>query len=293
MKYKKSVTVLVLIIAVLSLTACIAGLAVRGGSGEYEFKSINNEIVKIYGQGLYKNDSVSCVAQGKASDLVTLVLGIPLLMISLYFSNKGSFRGKLMLTGTLGYFLYTYMSYAFLWNYNPIFLIYVILMSASLYAFILSLMSFDIADVPSKFKAGLPVKFLSGFQFFIAFVIGMMWLGKIAPSLAGAVPAGLEHYTTLVIQAMDLGIVVPTGILSGVMLLKRKPVGYLLSSVVIIKGITMLTAISAMIVNQLLYGVKVSPAELIIFPAFNLFAIVCLVLLLKNIVKSNRVPAGG
>jgi len=217
---------------------------------------------------------------------VTLVLAIPLLLASLVLTNKGSFRGRLMLTGTLGYFLYTFMSYTFLWNYNPLFIVYVMLMSMSLYAFILSLMSFELAKVPSQFSDRLPVKFLAGFQFFVGTAIGLMWLAKIAPTVMGdAVPAGLEHYTTLVIQGMDLGFLVPTAILSGVMLLGRRPMGYLLTSVIVVKGVTMLTALSAMIGHMALMGVAMHPIEMAMFPVFNLLALVCFGLLMKHAEK--------
>ena len=286
--YKMTINVLVLCIIVLALVACLFGLFSSGGNGQYEFKSINNETVKIYGRGIYKNDSISAVAQGKASDFVTLLLGIPLLIASLYFTNRDSFRGRLMLTGTLGYFLYTYMSYTFLWMYNPLFIVYVILMSASLYAFILSFMSFEIEKIPAMFTEKLPTKFLGGFQLFVGFAIGMLWLGKIAPSIfKGAIPLGLEHYSTLVIQGMDLGIIVPAAFLSGILIIKRKPFGYLLSSVIIIKGVTMLTCISAMIINMALMGVNMSLTEIIIFPLFNLLAVICFILLLKNTEKEK------
>ena len=285
-KFNKSINILVLCIIALALVACLFGLFSSGGTGQYDFKSINNETVKIYGEGIYKNDSISGVAQGKASDFVTLVMGIPLLMVSLYFTNKGSFRGKLILTGTLGYFLYTYMSYTFLWTYNPLFIVYVAIMSASLYAFILSFMSFEIEKVPAMFNEKLPTKFLGGFQLFVGFAIGMLWLGKIAPSIfKGAIPLGLEHYTTLVIQGMDLGIIVPAAFLSGILIIKRKPFGYLLSSVIIIKGVTMLTCISAMIINMALMGADISLTEILVFPTLNLFAVICLILLLKNNAK--------
>ena len=194
------------------------------------------------------------------------------------------------MTGTLGYFLYTFMSYTFLWMYNKFFIIYVLLMSLSLFGFILAMMSFDIDNIALNFKKQLPVKLIGGFQLFLAFAIGMLWLGKIAPSIfKGAVPIGLDHYATLVIQGMDLGIVVPTAILSGVLLIKRKPFGYLLSSVLIIKGITMLTCISAMIINLALNNVKMSIVEIVIFPMFNLLAIICLIILMKNTIEPNNI----
>jgi len=285
-KYKTIINVLVLCIIILAIIACLFGLFSSGGNGQYEFKSINNETVKIYGSGIYKNDSISGVAQAKASDFVTLVLGIPLLIASLYLTNKGSFRGKLMLTGTLGYFLYTYMSYTFLLTYNPLFIAYVVIMSLCLYAFILSFMSFEIEKVPIMFSERLPTKFLGGFQILVGFSLCLMWFGRIAPSIFdGSIPSGLENYTTLVIQGMDLGIIMPAAFLSGILIIKRKPFGYLLSSVIIIKGVTMLTCISAMIINMELKGVDMSLAEILVFPILNLFAIICLILLLKNTSK--------
>lgn len=287
-EFKRWINIIVICIAILALGACIAGLFISGGSGQHEFKSINGEMVKIYGRGLYRNDSIAMVAQGKASDFITAIIGIPLLLISLYFTYKGSLRGKLMLTGTLGYFLYTYISYTFLWMYNPFFIVYVVLMTLSLYAFILCFMSFDIENMSSMFNKNLPVRLLGGFQLFIGFAIGMMWLGKIAPSIfGGATPVGLEHYTTLVIQGLDLGIVVPTAVLSGIFIIKRKPLGYLLSSVIIIKGFTMLTCISAMLINMALNGVDMSLVEIFVFSLFNILALICLVILIRN---TNRSP---
>ncbi|MBU3145313.1 hypothetical protein KPL50_17420 [Clostridium sp. CF012] len=167
------------------------------------------------------------------------VLQIPLLLISNYFTRKGSFKGKLLLTGTLGYFLYTFMSYTFLWMYNKFFIIYVLLMSLSLFGFILAMMSFDIDNIALNFKKQLPVKLIGGFQLFLAFAIGMLWLGKIEPS--------------------------------------------------IFKGITKLTCISAMIINLALNNVKMSIIEIVIFPMFNLLAIICLIILMKNTIEPNNV----
>lgn len=286
MKYMRYINVLGLIILSLSVFACLMGLMWGGGNGAYEFTSIHNEPVKIYGLGLYKNDSVAVAAQGRAQDLVTLVLAVPLLIISLALANKNSFRGKVILTGTIGYFLYTFISYVFLWNYNALFLIYVLLMAASLYAFILALLSFDIKNVPAHFSSKLPTAVLGGYQLFVALMLSLLWLGKIVPTIGdGSVPGGLEHYTTLVIQGMDLGLVVPAAALSGIMIIKRKPIGYLLTSVIVLKAITMLTSLSAMIINQALNGVTMPLMEVILFPALNVLTIIILIILMLNIKK--------
>ncbi|MFD1906286.1 hypothetical protein ACFSQ7_23430 [Paenibacillus rhizoplanae] len=91
------------------------------------FTSIRGEQIELYGTGIYKNDSLSAAAQAIAQDGVTLVVGIPLLLVSLLLSLRGTIRGRLLLAGALGYFTYTYASYCFLAMYNDLFLVYVLL----------------------------------------------------------------------------------------------------------------------------------------------------------------------
>lgn len=284
MKVKKEVSVLVFSIIIFSLFASAYGLFSTQGPGQHEFESIHGETVSIYGKGLYRNESVTMAAQAKGQDIVTLLFGIPLLIISIILARKDLIKGRLLLAGTLGYFLYTYASYSFLAMYNPLFLIYVVLFSTSFFAFTLTMMSFDIEKLGLYFKAKTPVKFLGSFLIFLGFSIGLLWLGRIMnPLMSGIAPPELGHYTTLVIQALDLGFVVPVAILAGILLIRRKPFGYLLASVIIIKGITMLTAITAMAIGMIRAGEPIVIMELILFPAFNLVTIFAMYLIMKNV----------
>lgn len=284
MKYQKTISILVYTIIILAITATFFAIFSNQGPGEYKFKSIYGETISIYGKGLYQHDSAAMAAQAIAQDYVTLFLGIPLLLVSLYMTHKGKIRGKLLLTGTLGYFLYTYASYSFISMYNSLFLVYVSLMSVSFFAFTLTMMTFDIPRFPLYFSNKLPIKFIGSFLIFISFVFSLMWLGKIIPSLLERTPPdGLQHYTTFVIQALDLGLVIPLGILAGVLLMKRKPFGYLLSSVMIIKELTLLTALSAMVLFQFLAGIKVVMIIFWIILLFNMLVVYLIFLILKNI----------
>jgi hypothetical protein len=284
MKYQKSISLLVLFIGLFSIAAASYAIFSNQGPGTYEYQSIFGETISIYGKGLYKHDSVSMAAQAIAQDYVTLLLGVPLLIFSLYLSRKGILKGHLLLTGTLGYFLYTYASYSFLSMYNPLFLIYVLLMSASFFAFTQAMMSFDVAKLPQLFHEKLPVKLIGGFLLFASFVFGLMWLGKVLRPLMSHTPVvGIDHYTTLVIQALDLGFVVPVGIMSGFLLIKRRPFGYLLGSVIIIKDLTLLTALSAMVFLQIQAGVNVSFIVVVLVLLLNIFVIYLMVLILKNV----------
>jgi len=284
MKYKKYLKVLITIIIIVSAISSFIGIFSNNGSGQYNITSIHGEAVTIYGKGIYKNDSISLVAQGKAQDLVILILGIPMLIISMIVLKKESLKGKLLLTGTLAYFLYTYISYTFLWNYNYLFLPYILLMSCSFFAFILSIMEIDVANLKGKFKEKLPTKLIGGFQVFLGTAIGLMWIGIIAQSLkTGTVATGLDHYTTLVIQGMDLGFVVPVSILSGILMIKKNNYGYLFSSIIIIKGFSMISTINAMQINMMISGVAVSLVTLSMFTLANIGCIYLFIVLLRNI----------
>lgn len=288
MKFKKSISLLTVIIVILSIIASAYGVFSSGGQGGFEFRSIHGEMVKVYGKGLYANESISMASQAIAQDMVTLCLGIPILIMALIIARKGMLKGKLLLGGMLGYFLYTYASYSFYAMYNSMFLVYVILMSVSFFAFTLTMMSFNIESISSSFKPKLPVKFIGGVLIFVAVLVGLMWLKRVlTPLTNGSIPEGLEHYTTLIIQALDLGFVIPAGILGGILIIKRKAFGYLLASVIIIKEAALLIVIIAMLISQMNAGVGIGLPELVMFPLFTLMVIYCLYLIMKNVIEER------
>jgi hypothetical protein len=283
MKHKREVTILTMLIALLALFAAICGV-IPGEGAPHEFRSLHGQAVAIYGSGLYRSDSVTVAAQAAGQDIVTIFFGVPFLLLSLYLARKGLFKGRLLLTGALGYFLYTYASYSFLSMYNELFLIDVALMSMSFFAFTLSMMSFDMETVRPHFSEKLRVKAVGGLLIFIASALGLLWLKLIVPPLlSGTIPSELEHYTTLVIQALDLGFVVPVSVLSGILLIKRKPFGYLLSAVMIVKETALLAAITAMMIAQAAAGVAVGGVVIAAFSVFDLAAVACLILIVRNV----------
>jgi hypothetical protein len=152
MKKQKALTWLIIPIFTLSLVAAGMGLFYQVPGESAAYKTLRGEQVTINRHGLYWFDTVSTAAQMQGNDFVTLVVSLPLLAISTLLAFHGSLRGRLLLTGTLGFFLYTYMSMSMLAAYNSLFLVYVALFGLSLYAFILSMFSFDLEDLPTHFS---------------------------------------------------------------------------------------------------------------------------------------------
>lgn len=238
---------------------------------------------------LYKNDTVSGAAQLVGNDLVTLVLSVPLLLVSAYFAANGSLRGRLVWMGTVFYFLYVYAMLSFMAAYNVYFLIYVALFSLSLYTFAVSVLTLDVKKVKDSLSPKMPVKAVAGFMFLVAIAITGMWLGAIVPSLmAGQAPEMLETYTTLVIQAMDLGIIVPLAAITGYMLLRKNAWGYALASLVLIKGVTLGTAVLSMAAFMSMNGVEVVIPQVVIFVLLVTCSAILAVMFYGNIKAGSK-----
>jgi hypothetical protein len=289
MNNEKSLKIIIPLIFVLAFFAVCMGLFYTTVGQPYSFTNHRGETNTINGHGLYYYDTVSSAAQMQGNDLITLIVGLPLLAVSTWLAFRGSLRGRLLLTGTVGFFLYTYMSMATLTSYNNLFLIYTALFALSLYAFILCMLSFDPKNLPGHFSDRLPRKWISGLMFVVALFLTLAWLGRIInPMLQNKIPA-LENTTTLVIQFMDLSLIVPASVLGGILLLRKNAWGYLIASILLTKGITLGLGVSTMAVNMALKGV---PDSLIIMVPFLLITaanLVMTVILLKN-VKENDIP---
>jgi hypothetical protein len=283
MKYQTALKWLVPIIFLLTLFAASMGLFYETPGEPYPFTSHRGEIVMINGHGLYFYDTVSSTAQMQGNDLITLIVGLPLLAVSAWMAFRGSLRGRLLLTGTLGFILYTYLSMCTLTSFNALFIVYIALFTLSMYAFILSMMSFDLNDLPNHFSEKLPRGWIAGLMFVIAGFFALAWLGRIiTPLLQGTVPA-LENTTTMVIQFMDLGLIAPAAALGGILLLRRSAWGYLLASVMLTKGATLGLAVSTMAINMARQGVPDSLGIMIPFLIITAATVVMTVIMLRNI----------
>jgi hypothetical protein len=290
MKYQRQLTWLIPLIAILSLFAAGMGVFYQTPGQPYAFTSVRGEPVTINARGLYYYDTVSSAAQMQANDLITLVLGLPLLVVSTLLAFRETphsawpLRGRLLLTGTLGFFLYTYTTMATNTAFNALFPVYVALFSLSMYAFILAMMSFDRASLPGRFSARTPRGWIAGVVLAAAAFLLLAWMGGrvMPPILNNSIPP-LENGVTEVIQFMDLGVIFPLALIGGILLLRRNAWGYLLSSVAVMKMLTMGTAVSTMGINMALNGYPDSPVLVGIFITLTLVNVIVAVFLLKNI----------
>jgi hypothetical protein len=89
----------------------------------------------LFMNGLYQ-DPAAVSTRFRASDLITLVIALPLLGGALVASRPGSRRGALIWAALLAYAVYDYAFYAFGMAFNDLFLVHVALFTLALFALV-------------------------------------------------------------------------------------------------------------------------------------------------------------
>lgn len=236
MKQQPALYWLVPLIAALALIAAGFGLFTPNDGSRVSYTTVRGETVEIWGQGLYKYDTPIGATGFTAADLITLSLAIPMLIISILMVRRDSLKGGLTLTGVLAYFLYNYTSMGFGTAYNNLFLVYVIIFSASLFGLILALLAFDVQTLRSHFGSGLPRNGIGIFLIVSGIILSLVWLVlSIIPALiANTAAPEAYYYTTFITATVDIGVVTPALILAGVLIRRDAPFGYLLSATMLI-----------------------------------------------------------
>lgn len=291
MRVSSTITWLSALIAVLALVAAGSGLFWQGEGDTFTFTTLRGETVEMYGRGLYRYDTLFTGAGNRGTDAITLLLGIPFLLLSLRLYRRGSLRGGLLLAGVIAYFLYVYASLALSAAYNNLFLVYIVLFSASLFALLLAFASVNLQALPAHFSPRLPRLSVAVFMFASGLVTFVVWLGPLLSALLQDEPPHLlGSYTTKVTDVLDLGIITPATFAAGLLILRRAALGYLVALALLVLEVSLAPLIAAQTISQVSAGVSFSTGEIVGpmagFVVLALLAIRFIVALLRNIAEA-------
>jgi hypothetical protein len=255
---------LIPLIVALGLIVPGAGLFWQGGDSPYAFRTLYGQTVQIYGEGVYEHDTVFSAGASQGADLVALFVALPLLIVSFVLYRRGSLRGGFLLTSALAYYLYYGASLGLIVAYNNLYLVYLGLFSASFFAFVLSLTMFDLPAFPDRISPRLPRRGMAIFMFVVGIGMAFIWLSDVVNALTtDGVPEALGVNISLITYTLDVGIIAPSALLAGFLLLRRAPLGYLLTGILTI----LLALVGAMVIGQTVMqwnlGLQFSTGQLI------------------------------
>lgn len=254
MKRRWAMAALCLAVALLAGAAAAAGVFLRGDGSTAWTTSIRGERYEYATSGVYAYNSIRVVAEGVGWDYVTLFLAVPAMLVSSAAVARGSFRGKLLAIGLFAYFLYQYLEYATYWALGPLFPLFIVLFAASAAGIAFLASDISLKDTARRFGGGsgrqpFPFKGMAILCLAMSALLLLIWGKMIAEALGGAVAGKLLGQTTLVIQAYDLGLVVPLLVFTAISALKKMPIAYILCPVFAVKAVAMASAICAMLLS--------------------------------------------
>jgi hypothetical protein len=200
----------------------------------------------VWVEGLYR-DPAAVVPAMRGQDIVTLAASV-LLLPAMRAAKNGSARGLLAWIGLLGYMVYAFTGAAFAYGFNELFLLYIALFAISIAALVACLGGTNVIELQQRFDPATPRRPVALFLGFIAVVLNVSELGQIVQALsAGTVPnliarsGGAGNF----VYVLDLGAVVPLAVLGAWWLVKDEPWGYVLAGGMLIKAVTMGSALLA------------------------------------------------
>jgi hypothetical protein len=198
------------------------------------------------------------------NDVVNLMIGLPVLIGSIWFTRRGSLLGLLLWPGALLYVVYNYLVYAFGNPLGWLTFISLALVAISTLAIINLFGSIKAETVKQQIADKTPRRFAG----VVMIIFGLFFIVRVIGIVFGAVSGGTS------LPLSEIGLAVADGTLSvlwvmgGVLLLRRQPLGYL-------SGLGLLFAASTLFIGLLIYFI-LEPFLLDVFFAWVDFLVVLL-----------------
>ncbi|HEX6508362.1 MAG TPA: hypothetical protein VF221_12080 [Chloroflexota bacterium] len=193
-------------------------------------------VTGLFFPGIYR-DSPDWAAQARGVNLVDLLFALPTLIASLLLSARGSRRARVVWLGVLGYVLYNAVIVAFTIAFNPLFLVYVGLLSLSVFTVVTLLTRVDVDGLRLQFSRSTPVRSVSLYLMVVAALFFLAWMKDIIPAVLGnTTPTTIAQakIPTNPVYVLDLAFLLPLYVLSAIRLQRGRGWGYLLAGILLV-----------------------------------------------------------
>jgi len=243
-------------------------------------------VIGLFSGDFYYQESINWQAQSVGQDTVDLIVVVPVLIFTTVFamgSNKEI--GRLLWGGVLLYLIYTFTIYCFAVHFNKLFLVYCLTLGIAFYAF-LYLLYKSIKNKMIPVLGGRALIRLIGIYFLvISILFYLLWLSDVIPALqSDFVPVNLQESGLLTnpVHVIDLAVFLPGIFICGILLLKRRALGFLFAPVILMFFILMNITIGALVLIMKNRGIE---ADLSVAMGMGILALLSVALLFRYAMK--------
>lgn len=204
----------------------------------------------IWEPSIYAKETASWGAQGLGQDVVDLLVIVPVLLGCSWGVARGSRIAMLVLAGVLIYVVYSFFLYSLAMHFNALFLVYCATLGVAFYSLVdvglyLFTQNTRMWFAPTRRRT----RVIGWFMIAIAAIFYALWLSSVIPALLDGTPPpelGEVGLITNPVQVLDLALALPAIALTGVLVLARRPAGFMLAPVMLAFHAAMSAAIVGM-----------------------------------------------
>jgi hypothetical protein len=223
----------------------------------------------IWGTTLYPMTDIKLLPLFVGQDALNLIVGLPLLLGSMWLARRGSLIGLLLWPGALFYVAYDYGYYVLGAPINWFFLAYIGLMTVSMYAAIAVVVSTDADAIRERFSGNVPRRAVGGFLAGLAVLFTTLWTALNVSAMASGTP--LDDVAR-VVTIMDLTLQLPALFLGGILLWRGASIAYVVAPGLLLQAAAYLAGLSTItVLQEILIGAPMDPVA--VAPGFIVAAI--------------------
>jgi len=272
---------------ILLFLSSIISISTDDGGHTYKYISIHGQEIDIYGgNGPYRFDSINKAVMFRGFDIVNIFIVVPVFILGILLLLRKKSLSLIILLSCNVYLTYNYLIGAMGNSFNELFLIWTALFSIGIWGAIIILNGMKSLGAPTFFDVNFPRKTMIGYMLILATFLFFYYLIEVITSYANkTVPITLQHYTTLELASLELGIMVPLHIIAAILLIKKLQKGSFLSLILSFTALmTFLALTTYSILNYIQYA-NGTIIDIIIPIILSVFSGLCTVL---GLIHFNR-----
>lgn len=250
MNKKKDFLAIVTMLCMCITTIC--GILSMNFEYAHDFVNQYGHTVKIFGYGIYANDSYFKAPISIGTDFCILFVLVPMFLYTyMQYQKKADMICEIKLISVYAVAFYYAASIAFGVTYNQIFLIYVLLFTCSLFGMFSHIRSVNVGQKITATKGLQAFLIISGIALIVA------WLPDIISAMlkGGTLPL-IGVYTTEITYVLDIGVISPMCFVCLYLMKKNDSLGVVLLAVLLKACIIVGIMVVPQTICQMLSGVE-------------------------------------
>lgn len=259
MKNHKKTDYFAIIVMICICVTSICGILSMRFDYAYDFVNQYGHVVKIFGYGIYANDSYFKATISIGTDFCILFVLFPMFFSTyMQYRKKDDTLSEIKLISVYAVAFYYAASIAFGVTYNQIFLVYVLLFTCSLFGMFSHIKRVHVTQNITITKGLQVFLIISGIALIVA------WLPDIISAmLEGDTLSLIGVYTTEITYVLDMGIISPMCFVCLYLLKKKDSLGVVLLAVLLKACIIVGIMVIPQTICQMLSGVELPLPALI------------------------------